>query len=168
VLCPSELLLCIEWVLGVAGIKVAENSCNWLPKASLVDNGTTYNTMSGGEEDTGGDKTVSFAPEEEKSAKVLQQKLSMLQEQHELQCVSNSLSFPKPVARLVFWTRPKQRQRWGDVDSHCHINWGDLFFDLFYVACEWTHFVACLLVLSLLPTNIICILLHACSFLASY
>lgn len=90
--------------------------------------------MSGGEEDTGGDKTVSFAPEEEKSAKVLQQKLSMLQEQHELQCVSNSLSFPKPVSRLVFWTRPKQRQRWGDVDSHCHINWGDLFLDLFYVA----------------------------------
>ena len=133
-----------------------------------MDNGTYYNTMSGGEEDTGGDKTVSFAPEEEKSAKVLQQKLSMLQEQHELQCVSNSLSFPKPVTRLVFWTRPKQRQRWGDVDSHCHINWGDLFFDLFYVACEWTHLVACLLVLSLLPTNIICILVHACSFLASY
>ena len=99
------------------GIKVAENSCNWLPKA-LVDNGTTYNTMSGGEADTGGDKTVSFAPEEEKSAKVLQQKLSMLQKQHELQSVSNSLSFPKPVTRLVFWTRPKQRQRWGDVDSH--------------------------------------------------
>eukprot|EP00984_Skeletonema_dohrnii_P001134 scaffold351_cov123-Skeletonema_dohrnii-CCMP3373.AAC.2 len=77
--------------------------------------------MSGGEGDTGGDKTVSFAAEEEKwkeSAKVLQQKLSMLQKQHELQSVSNSLSFPKPVRRLVFWTRPKQRQRWGDVDSH--------------------------------------------------
>mmetsp|Transcript_9581 Transcript_9581/g.14371 ORF Transcript_9581/g.14371 Transcript_9581/m.14371 type:complete len:580 (-) Transcript_9581:1124-2863(-) len=90
--------------------------------------------MSGGEADTGGDKTVSFAPEEEKSAKVLQQKLSMLQKQHELQSVSNSLSFPKPVTRLVFWTRPKQRQRWGDVDSHPKLNWGDLFFDLFYVA----------------------------------
>lgn len=29
---------------------------------------------------------------------------------------------------------PKQRQRWGDHQVHPHTNWGDIFFDLFYVA----------------------------------
>lgn len=29
---------------------------------------------------------------------------------------------------------PKQRQRWGDAQQHPHTNWGDIFFDLFYVA----------------------------------
>lgn len=81
---------------------------------------------------------------------LLQQKIILLQRQHQLQSVSNSLSFPKPVRRVVFWTRPKQRQRWGDDDVLPHINWGDLFFDLFYVAGEWTH------------------MLLACSFLAFY
>jgi hypothetical protein len=33
------------------------------------------------------------------------------------------------------WFRqpPKQRQKWGDTQILPHVNWGDLFFDLFYV-----------------------------------
>ena len=33
------------------------------------------------------------------------------------------------------WFRkpPKQRQRWGDKQLVPHTNWGDMFFDLFYV-----------------------------------
>ena len=32
---------------------------------------------------------------------------------------------------------PKQRQRWGDHYILPHVNWGDLFFDLFYVAAAY-------------------------------
>lgn len=33
------------------------------------------------------------------------------------------------------WFRqpPIQRQKWGDTQVLPHVNWGDLFFDLFYV-----------------------------------
>lgn len=65
-----------------------------------------------------------------------QQELHPLQKQ-QLQSFSHSCSFPKPVRRLVVWSPPKQRQRWGDVDVLPHINWGDLFFDLFYVAAAY-------------------------------
>ena len=51
--------------------------------------------------------------------------------------MNNSLSNPQPVKGFVFWTPPKQRQRWGDPDCLPHINWGDLFFDLFYVAAAY-------------------------------
>lgn len=91
-----------------------------------------------------GDKhNAPVSPEEHKSAELLlQQKIILLQRQRQLQSVSNSLSFPQPVRRVVFWTPPKQRQRWGDADVLPHINWGDLFFDLFYVAGESTHHLA--------------------------
>src|SRR5210317_2214880 len=57
---------------------------------------------------------------------------------HPLQAVQqcsqfNTLDFPQPVKRFVLWSPPKQRQRWGDETTLPHINWGDLFFDLFYV-----------------------------------
>jgi hypothetical protein len=32
---------------------------------------------------------------------------------------------------------PKQRQRWGDTQILPHVNWGDLFFDLFYVSAAF-------------------------------
>jgi hypothetical protein len=32
---------------------------------------------------------------------------------------------------------PHQRQRWGDVQIAPHTNWGDLFFDVFYVAAAY-------------------------------
>ena len=32
------------------------------------------------------------------------------------------------------YSRPVQRQRWGEEQPHPHTNWGDTFFDLFYVA----------------------------------
>ena len=48
-----------------------------------------------------------------------------------------SCSFPTPNRRLRFWTPPRQRRRWGDDDMLPHVNWGDLFFDLFYVAAAY-------------------------------
>mmetsp|Transcript_5699 Transcript_5699/g.7280 ORF Transcript_5699/g.7280 Transcript_5699/m.7280 type:complete len:563 (+) Transcript_5699:38-1726(+) len=36
-----------------------------------------------------------------------------------------------------FWKLPIQRQRWGDQQVLPHVNWGDLFFDLFYVAAAY-------------------------------
>lgn len=35
------------------------------------------------------------------------------------------------------FSKPVQRQRWGDQQFHPVINWGDLFFDLFYVAAAY-------------------------------
>ena len=32
------------------------------------------------------------------------------------------------------YSRPVQRQRWDEEQPHPHTNWGDTFFDLFYVA----------------------------------
>ena len=39
--------------------------------------------------------------------------------------------------RLPFYSYPRQRQRWGEPTQLPHINWGDLFFDLFYVAAAY-------------------------------
>mmetsp|Transcript_25014 Transcript_25014/g.70210 ORF Transcript_25014/g.70210 Transcript_25014/m.70210 type:complete len:631 (-) Transcript_25014:114-2006(-) len=38
---------------------------------------------------------------------------------------------------LLFYSRPRQRQRWGDQQILPRLNWGDLFFDLFYVAAAY-------------------------------
>ena len=35
---------------------------------------------------------------------------------------------------MPLYSHPKQRQRWGDTQLHPHTNWGDVFFDLFYVS----------------------------------
>jgi hypothetical protein len=35
---------------------------------------------------------------------------------------------------MPLFSRPKQRQRWGDNQVHPHTDWGDIFFDLFFVA----------------------------------
>lgn len=40
-------------------------------------------------------------------------------------------------ARTPFFTRPVQRQRWGDEEPHAVVPWNDLFFDLFYVAAAY-------------------------------
>lgn len=39
-----------------------------------------------------------------------------------------------PDFSFPFFTKPVQRQRWGDTQIHPHTNWGDTFFDLFYVS----------------------------------
>ena len=36
-----------------------------------------------------------------------------------------------------FYAPPHQRQRWGDTQVAPHTNWGDLFFDVFYVAAAY-------------------------------
>ena len=39
-----------------------------------------------------------------------------------------------PEARIRVYSPPRQRQKWGSDYVLPHVNWGDLFFDLFYVA----------------------------------
>jgi hypothetical protein len=38
---------------------------------------------------------------------------------------------------VPFYAPPHQRQRWGDTQVAPHTNWGDLFFDVFYVAAAY-------------------------------
>mmetsp|Transcript_47898 Transcript_47898/g.73038 ORF Transcript_47898/g.73038 Transcript_47898/m.73038 type:complete len:540 (-) Transcript_47898:96-1715(-) len=38
---------------------------------------------------------------------------------------------------VPLYSRPVQRQKWGDHQIHPHANWGDTFFDLFYVAAAY-------------------------------
>lgn len=38
---------------------------------------------------------------------------------------------------ISFYAPPRQRQRWGDPQVAPHTNWGDIFFDLFYVAAAY-------------------------------
>jgi hypothetical protein len=38
---------------------------------------------------------------------------------------------------LLLYTAPEQRQRWGDTQVMPHVEWGDLFFDLFYVGAAY-------------------------------
>ncbi|GFH54586.1 hypothetical protein CTEN210_11062 [Chaetoceros tenuissimus] len=40
-------------------------------------------------------------------------------------------------ADKAFFAAPKQRQFWGDLQILPHVNWGDLYFDLFYVAAAY-------------------------------
>jgi len=39
--------------------------------------------------------------------------------------------------KLVLYCRPRQRQRWGDTQVLPRVNYGDLFFDLFFVAAAY-------------------------------
>lgn len=38
---------------------------------------------------------------------------------------------------FTFYSPPKQRHRWGETQELPHVNWGDLFFDLFYVGAAY-------------------------------
>jgi Bacterial low temperature requirement A protein (LtrA) len=40
-------------------------------------------------------------------------------------------------SRVLFYAPPRQRQRWGDTQVLPRVNWGDLFFDLFYVGATY-------------------------------
>ncbi|CAB9505398.1 expressed unknown protein [Seminavis robusta] len=40
-------------------------------------------------------------------------------------------------SQIVLYSRPQQRQRWGDTQVLPRVNWGDLFFDLYYVAAAY-------------------------------
>jgi hypothetical protein len=39
--------------------------------------------------------------------------------------------------RVLLYSPPRQRQKWGDAQVLPRVNWGDLFFDLFYVAATY-------------------------------
>mmetsp|Transcript_5885 Transcript_5885/g.9781 ORF Transcript_5885/g.9781 Transcript_5885/m.9781 type:complete len:541 (+) Transcript_5885:61-1683(+) len=41
------------------------------------------------------------------------------------------------VCKLLLYSKPNQRQRWGDHQIHPVVNYGDLFFDLYYVAAAY-------------------------------
>ena len=41
-------------------------------------------------------------------------------------------------SRVLFYAPPRQRQRWGDTQVLARVNWGDLFFDLFYVGATYS------------------------------
>jgi len=49
----------------------------------------------------------------------------------------DAFSFPERVTSIKLATRPRQRQRWNDKQMLPHVNWGDLFWDLFYVAAAY-------------------------------
>eukprot|EP00566_Odontella_aurita_P006424 CAMPEP_0113547210 /NCGR_PEP_ID=MMETSP0015_2-20120614/12230_1 /TAXON_ID=2838 /ORGANISM="Odontella" /LENGTH=593 /DNA_ID=CAMNT_0000447741 /DNA_START=82 /DNA_END=1863 /DNA_ORIENTATION=+ /assembly_acc=CAM_ASM_000160 len=49
----------------------------------------------------------------------------------------DACSFPERFTRIQMFSPPRQMQRWGDKQILPHINWGDLFFDLFYVAAAY-------------------------------
>ena len=50
---------------------------------------------------------------------------------------SRSLDWVFPSASTNVFEPPRQRQRWGENQVLPHINWDDLFFDLFYVAAAY-------------------------------
>lgn len=52
--------------------------------------------------------------------------------------------------RIPFYAYPRQRQKWGEAQILPHINWGDLFFDLFYVAAAYN--LGTLLMSTLIPS----------------
>ena len=52
-----------------------------------------------------------------------------------LQNIDEDGHFLDHHTHIVPWYSPPiQRQRWGEDSVLPHVNWGDLFFDLFYVA----------------------------------
>ena len=46
-------------------------------------------------------------------------------------------SFHLSRGRILLYAAPYQRQKWGESQVLPHLNWGDLFFDLFYVAATY-------------------------------
>ena len=47
----------------------------------------------------------------------------------------NEISYHPSILRL--YAPPQQRQQWGQRQILPRVNWGDLFFDLFYVAAAY-------------------------------
>ena len=44
---------------------------------------------------------------------------------------------PVRSRRIILYDPPRQRQRWNDDEVLPHVNWADLYFDLFYVAAAY-------------------------------
>ena len=49
---------------------------------------------------------------------------------------NNTVLF-RPTQRVVWYSPPRQRQKWGDTQVLPRVNWFDLFFDLFYVGATY-------------------------------
>jgi low temperature requirement protein LtrA len=39
--------------------------------------------------------------------------------------------------QVPLYSAPRQRQRWNEIQVLPHVNWGDLYFDLFYVSAAY-------------------------------
>jgi hypothetical protein len=68
----------------------------------------------------------------------------MEQQQHQQQALVvhtadslHDLNHNHNDGRIPFYAPPMQRQKWGEEQVLPHINWGDLFFDLFYVGAAY-------------------------------
>jgi len=93
-----------------------------------VENEVSISIANGSEEDVGyevpdgGDKDglLVSKPLEEESIESKQQRGSVLDY--------------VPSMKVRFFSPPRQRQKWGSDQILPHVNWGDLFFDLFFVA----------------------------------
>jgi hypothetical protein len=74
--------------------------------------------------------------DEEKGVKVRRSRLKTKFSEHIARQFSKlEVSFrPK---RIRLYSPPHQRQRWGEAQCLPRVNWGDLFFDLFYVAATY-------------------------------
>ena len=88
----------------------------------------------------------------------------------ELQNIDEDGHFLDHHTHIVPWYSPPiQRQRWGEDSVLPHVNWGDLFFDLFYVAmvrllCKlWGVLVRCFVILLDLSCKMFCVHI-LCSF----
>ena len=81
---------------------------------------------------------VSLEEKHQLDTSLQQQQQSMQQQRTTLKNYHNLsvISLPR-VTKLAFFEPPYQRQCWGDTQILPHINWGDLFFDLFYVAAAY-------------------------------
>ena len=82
---------------------------------------------------------ISLGEEQQHDISLQQQQQSMQQQRTTLKNYHNLsvISLPSRVTKLAFFEPPYQRQCWGDTQILPHINWGDLFFDLFYVAAAY-------------------------------
>jgi Bacterial low temperature requirement A protein (LtrA) len=60
--------------------------------------------------------------------------------------LSSSAIAYHPTKRVLYYSPPRQRQKWNETQVVPRVNWGDLFFDLFYVGA--TYNVSSLLNLS--------------------
>ena len=49
----------------------------------------------------------------------------------------NTTILYRPTQRVVLYSPPQQRQKWGDSQVLPRVNWFDLFFDLFYVGATY-------------------------------
>ena len=77
----------------------------------------------------------SSGEEEEKAAATARRRASSLRRSSIIQAQNFDVSYHPD--KLILYSRPRQRQQWGDTQVLPRVNYGDLFFDLFFVAAAY-------------------------------